>query len=569
MAVAMAYLLVTKGQQTGMKVPLEKVTCIGRGLDMDFRLDELTVSKRHARVLRNERGEYLIEDLASSNGTFLNGLQVTTKKLKDGDEIRIGNTVVAFHADAADGSAPKSAETVIDVGEETTSTFVISSVDMGQDTAEVLAGAEATIDELTRANFRLMTVLEILQSIGAALEEEELLEKILEKLFEVFPETNRGFIALRDPETGQLIPRASKFETDAQADQEKLQISETILEYVIDNKQAVLSADAASDDRFSSSQSILDFKMHSMMCAPLMGELQEVLGFIWLDTQRIATNYNEEGLTLLAGIANQAALSLANARLHAQLVKRERLEQDLQNARRIQNSFLPTEPPHLGAYEFVDWYDTALEVGGDFYDFIELPDNRILVAVGDVSGKGITAALMMAKMASNLRFFAGSNPEPGALLQNLNQVALMGETDMFITMLVLLLDWEGHTVVMSNAGHCYPLLRKVDGRVERIEGGNGYPVGITEDADFPEATFSIGAGEVICLFSDGITEAMDENAEQFGTKGLSRAMAQASGSPIDQVKSIQRAVREHVGTAPQSDDCTLVCFGRHNGDVAT
>lgn len=564
----MAYLDVTQGERAGTKVSLQKVTCIGRGLDMDVRLDDLTVSKRHARVLSNDRGEHFVEDLASSNGTFLNGGQVTTKKLADGDEIRIGNNVFVFHSDSQDSTLPPPGRTMLDIGADTTSTSVISSVDMEQESSQLVAGDEATIEELTQANYRLGTVLEIFQSIGTGLDEEELLEKILDKLFAVFSETGRGAIILRDPETGQLTPRASRMETGGEGEDQKLQISETILEDVIDHKRAVLSADAMSDERFSSSQSILDFEVRSVMCAPLMSG-DQVLGFIWLDTQRIAANYNDEGLRLLASIANQAALTIANARLHGQLLRRERLEQDLRNARRIQNSFLPTEPPQVAGYEFVDWYGPALEVGGDFYDFIELPNNQVLVAVGDVSGKGITAALMMAKMTSNLRFFAGGTSEPAALLQKLNQVALTSATDMFVTILVMLLDWQNHMVRMSNAGHCYPMLRGADGHVERVEGGNGYPVGITQEAQFPEATFSVKPGEMLCVFSDGITEAMNEDEELFGYSKLSDAMEQAAGSPLDVVKSIQRAIREHAGAAPQSDDLTLVCFGRTARSEAT
>lgn len=560
----MAHLVITKGDNAGATVPLQKVTCIGRGLDMDVRLDDLTVSKRHARIISNDRGEYLVEDLASSNGTFLNGAQVTTKKLDDGDEIRIGNSVFVFYKGAKGAQVMAADRTLIEIGDERTSTSVLSAVRVDHETATGRVGAETTIEDLTTTNYRLRTLLEIFQSIGTALDEEELLKKILDKLFEVFPETSRGFIILRDPDTGQLTPRAVKMARPGDHSDERLQISGTILEYVLEQKQAVLSADAMSDERFPTSQSILDFEMRSVMCAPLMCE-DQVLGFILLDTQRIASNYDQEGLTLLAGIGNQAALSIANARLHSQLLRRERLEQDLRNARRIQNSFLPQEPPHVEGYEFVDWYGTALEVGGDFYDFVELPDGEVLVVVGDVSGKGITAALMMAKMASNVRFFAGAGPQPAELLRRLNQVALSSETDMFVTVLVMFIDSRNHTIRLSNAGHCYPMLRKADGKVERVEGGNGFPVGIAREADFPETSLAIGPGEVLCAFSDGVVEAMNEQGELFGYKALARCIAEAGGSAADVVKGIQKAIRQHSGTAAQSDDLTLVCMGRTNG----
>ncbi|MHC4788579.1 MAG: FHA domain-containing protein, partial [Planctomycetota bacterium] len=441
----MAHLLVSKGEQEGARVPLQRVTCIGRGLDMDVRLDDLTVSKRHARVLSNERGEFILEDLASSNGTYLNGQQVTTKKLNEGDEIRIGSSAFIFHGDDESAAVRAEDATLLDIEEGMDSTSVLRAMSVDTETTAGRVGADTTVEDLSGANYRLRTLLEIFQSIGAALDEDELLNRILDKLFEVFPESGRGFIILRDPDTGQLTQRAVKVARGGTPEGERLQISSTILEYVLEQKQAVLSSDAMEDDRFPTSQSILDFEMRSVMCAPLMYE-DEVLGFILLDTQRIASNYDEEGLMLLGGIANQAALNIANARLHGQLLRRERLEQDLRNARRIQNSFLPQESPDVDNYEFVDWYDTALEVGGDFYDFIELPDGCVLVVVGDVSGKGITAALMMAKMASNVRFLAGTQPRPSELLDRLNQVALVSETDMFVTVLVMLVDTKNHTV---------------------------------------------------------------------------------------------------------------------------
>ena len=561
----MAHLVVSKGNEAGSTIHLAKVTCLGRGLDMDVRLDELTVSKRHARIIRDDRGEYILEDLASSNGTFLNGVEITTKPLNDGDEIRIGASIFVFHKSPSDTSyiGVEDEGGLIDIDQDTAPSSVVSRVDMSSQARAPAAtpAADTTVEELVKTNYRLRTLLEIVQSIGGALDEDELLNRIVDKLFEVFPETNRGFIILREPETGRLTPRAQRVSGSGAATEERLQISETILDYVLEKKQAILSTDLMSDDRLPTSQSILDFDMRSVMCAPLLYE-DEVLGFIQLDTSRITNNYDDDGLHLLAGIANQAALTIANTRLHSELVKRERLEQDLRNARRIQTSFLPKEPPDVTNYSFANYYGTALEVGGDFYDTVNVADGQVLITVGDVSGKGITAALMMAVMASNVRFFAGSRLGPAELLRKLNGAALGSETDMFVTVLVMYLDRATHRVTMCNAGHCYPMRRSANGDVERIEGANGFPVGITADADFPETTFDIAAGDVICLFTDGVIEAMDMEGKQFGYKKLARVMQAAGGTPEAVVEGIQRAIREHAGAAPQSDDLTIVCFSR-------
>ncbi|MGD2174889.1 MAG: SpoIIE family protein phosphatase [Candidatus Brocadiaceae bacterium] len=560
----MAHLIIKTGDRAGDKIPLSRVTCIGRGMDMDVRLDDLTVSKRHARILRNERAEYVLEDLASSNGTFLNDKQVTTKPLTEGDRITIGQTAFEFRRPEAESAAAprRSSQTLINIEkDETTASHVKTSVDAGYEPSQDVALGETTVEELSEANRRLRTLLEIGKSIGTALDEDELLERILDNLFEVFPETNRGFIILREPDTGRLTPAKRRVKKGSSPEDEQLQVSETILEYVLERKQGVLIADTMSDERLPTSRSILDFEMRSVMCAPLKYE-EQVLGFIQLDTDRIAANYDDDGLTLLVGIANQCALTIANARLHRQLVRRERLERDLQNARRIQNSFLPQSPPRASGYEFEDAYSTALEVGGDFYDFVQLGDGKVVIVVGDVSGKGITAALMMAKMASNVRFFATTQSGPSALLQRLNEVALSSETDMFVTVLIMYLDCAEHELRMSNAGHCYPLLRKSSGEVQRLEGGNGYPVGIMEEAEFPEADVLLEERDVVCVFTDGIVEAMNEQQQQFGYKRLIREMTAAPSSPEEVVRTIQKAIREHAGGAAQSDDLTLVCFGR-------
>jgi serine phosphatase RsbU (regulator of sigma subunit)/pSer/pThr/pTyr-binding forkhead associated (FHA) protein len=562
----MAHLVVSKGHEPGSTIHLAKVTCLGRGLDMDVRLDELTVSKRHARIIRDDRGEYILEDLASSNGTFLNGVEITTKPLKDGDEVRIGASIFVFHKSLSDTSyiGVEEEGKLIDIDQDNAPSSVVSRVDMSSEGGTPAAGptpADTTVEELVKTNYRLRTLLEIVQSIGGALDENELLNRIVDKLFEVFPETNRGFIILREPDTGRLTPRAQRISGSASASEERLQISETILDYVLEQKQAILSTDLMSDERLPTSQSILNLDMRSVMCAPLLYE-NEVLGFIQLDTSRIANNYDDDGLHLLAGIANQAALTIANARLHGELVKRERLEQDLRNARRIQTSFLPKEPPNVTGYSFANYYGTAIEVGGDFYDTVAVGDGQVLITVGDVSGKGISAALMMAAMASNVRFFAGARLGPADLLRKLNEAALGSETDMFVTVLVMYLDREKHTVRMCNAGHCYPMRRAANGQVDRIEAPNGFPVGITADADFPETTFEVAPGDVICLFTDGVIEAMDMEGKQFGYKTLARVMQSAAGTPGDVVQAVQRAIREHAGGAPQSDDLTLVCFSR-------
>ena len=556
----MAGLVATKGPRAGESVEVGKEATLGRGLDVDIQLDDLTVSRRHARLYVNDKGGYILEDLDSGNGTFLNGRQIESEQLRDGDEIRIGRSSFVLdlkREGKGESGALEPTLLQVDDQDETSST-VVNTLDVDSREARQETTEASTVEQMSKANRRLRTVLDIFEAVAMNLNEQELLERILDRLFEVFPETHRGFIVLRDPDTGRLTPRATR--AIGAADPGRLEVSKSITQFVLDKKQAVLSRDAMEDSRFGRSESIMDFQLRSVMCAPLKEENQ-VIGFILVDTQRVASNYDEEGLALLAGIANQASLAIANARLHGKLLARGRLEQDLRNARRIQHSFLPQSPPSVPGYRFVDWYDSASEVGGDFYDFIVLPNDKVGIVVGDVSGKGIPAALMMAKMSGQVRVHAVSNLEPAEILAELNKVVLQGETETFVTIAYMSLDCRNHTITLANAGHLPPLAKRSDGSVEKVEGGDSFPVGIVEDAEFPQITFGLADGEMLCVFTDGIIEAMDAKNEQFGYDRLIDIMKESPPDPEVTVRNVQQAILKYTAGVKQSDDLTLVCFG--------
>jgi len=553
----MARLVATKGPAAGKSFPLADVVTLGRSLEVDIRLDDRTVSREHARLLMDPSGDYTIQDLQSGNGTFVNGSIVDRRKLSEGDEIRLGSNVLVFHGTPHPPAAVAAAEkTMIQIPESDST--VVNTIDVDSGSASIPISDHTTIEELASANRRLQIVCEMFRSIGTDLNEEPLLDKILDTLFRVFPDTHRGFIILRDPRTGALTPGAKKTITENIDD--RLAMSDAILQYVLNKRHAVLSRDAMHDGRFTGSQSIADLKVRSVMCAPLKHE-DSILGFVAVDTQKVSRQYNEEGLALLAGIANQASLSIANARLHAELVGRERIEQDLRNARDIQHSFLPQQLPDVEGYEFADWYTSAHEVGGDFYDFIQLPDGKLGIVVGDVSGKGITAALMMAKMTGHVRFNAAAGLSPGQLLAALNKAISASATEVFVTVLFMVLDPVQHTLLIGNAGHLPPLVRRADGTVESLERTSGFPIGITEEAEFPECSVRIQPHDRVCAFTDGLTEAMNKDKEVYGEERFMEALRNASLAPAAMVEKIQKSVREYTGDAEQSDDLTLVCFG--------
>ena len=222
--------------------------------------------------------------------------------------------------------------------------------------------------------------------------------------------------------------------------------------------------------------------------------------------------------------------------------------------------------PDVKGYDFSDWYTSAHEVGGDFYDFVRLPDGRLGIVVGDVSGKGITAALMMAKMTGHVRVNAAAGLPPGELLGALNKAISASATEVFVTVLFMVLDPERHTLQIGNAGHLPPLIRRADGTVESADRTSGFPIGITDEAEFPECSLRIEPQDRVCVFTDGLTEAMNEDKEVYGEDRFKEALRDAPLAPAAIVESIQKSVREYTGDAEQSDDLTLVCFGPSQND---
>ena len=553
----MAELEMIAGPAAGQVFTLPDITTIGRGEDVDIRLDDPAVSRQHARVIRSEKGDYVAFDLQSHNGTIVNRQRIKTCLLRDGDEIRVGRAVMVFRARSPSRAAVQAGLTQFDLRTDE-STTIVNTIALDSLVAGGVLARQVTPQQAAATYQGLHLVCDMFRSIGVGGREDQLLEKVLDTLFRVFPDTDRGFIILRDPKTGALTPAATR--TVGPARDNKLTLSQTIIQYVLEQKQAVLSADAMSDGRFGRSETIVGLGLRSVMCAPLKNE-DNVLGFISLDTQKVSPSYNKDALTLLAGIANFASLAIANARLQNELVTQERVEQDLRNARRIQHSFLPQQSPSVTGYEFAEWYNAAHEVGGDFYDFIELPDGKLGITIGDVSGKGISAALLMAKLTGNIRVLAATGAPPEELLRRLNASFASSQSDIFVTLLYAVLDYDRHLLAIANAGHYAPLVRRADCTVVEACCEGGYPLGILEDTEFPRAEFRIEAQDGVCMFTDGIVEAMNEQMEPYGNQKLERTLSEAPASPRAILERVQQSVWEHTGSAEQSDDLTLLCFG--------
>jgi serine phosphatase RsbU (regulator of sigma subunit) len=245
---------------------------------------------------------------------------------------------------------------------------------------------------------------------------------------------------------------------------------------------------------------------------------------------------------------------------------RERLKLDLEMARRVQKGFLPLRMPEMAGYEFFAHYEPAHEVGGDYYDFIPLARNRVAVLVGDVAGKGVAAALLMAKLSADARFCMLTEADPAAAFDKLNSFMNPSEiTARFVTLLAAILDPVNHTVTVVNAGHPAALVyRRATRSVEEAISNevSGFPLGVVDGFNYSAREVSLEPGDSILAFTDGVTEAMNSQDIQLQIEGVCAAVQGGTYSPSELVERIVKAVKQFANGREQNDDIAVVGFGR-------
>lgn len=563
----MAVLVFRNTTRTGERLPLTGDRLIlGRHPECDIVLDQGAVSRQHAQISQIN-GQYFIEDLHSRNGTLVNGQPVQTAQiLQDGDEVRICDMLLEFDSEqpgsrAGSGVARDYTETgpfLMDDSDKTGRSTVMSKLD-------IRASADG-VRLAVNPEVKLRALIEITRNLSQATALDEILPKVLDSLFHIFLQADRGFVVLCTPE-GRLIPKA--FKQRRGEEDENARISRTIVNEAIKTRQAILSADAATDERFDMSQSIADFRIRSLMCAPLVAGEGEPLGVIQIDTLDQKGRFTAEDLEVLAGVAAQAAIAIENAQLHDRQLKQQAVQRDLELAHKVQRGLLPTAPPDVPGYLFFDYYEAANQVGGDFYDYIMLRDGRIGIVLADVSGKGVSAALVMAKLSAEVRYCLASEPTAAAAVDRINEnFCRSGWEDRFVTFVLALLTPSENRLTIVNAGHMPPFLRRQTGGVVTVAPDiAGLPLGVTDAIHYESEEFELAPGEVIALFTDGISEALNPANELYTLDRLSKQMAgNGQATDAEALKTLGNAiltdVRTHAAGRAQSDDMCLVVFGR-------
>jgi sigma-B regulation protein RsbU (phosphoserine phosphatase) len=552
-----ARLVTVSGTTSGTEFPLGDICLLGRSRTCHIYVGEPTASRQHARITR-ENGAFIIEDLGSGNGTQVNHAPIKRQVLQNGDEIGICDALFRFENRQERFADSHNLVTVIDATHGGAAR-ILNTIDAVRHTLVPRQATAPSPSELDGVYRKLETIYAVAAAISSTVDLDVLLGEIMDHLFRVFGHADRGAIMLLEEDAGQqLVPRIVRSRPGQVGGQ--FLISRTIVNEVLKNRRAVLSSDVAGDGRVN--PLITNISSHSMMAAPLLCR-DELLGILHMTSADIWHPFSHADLDLLTGIANQCGIAIGNARMHQQLLRQQRLAQDLRFAEQVQRSFLPQHLPAIPGYSFASHYDPAFEVGGDFFDVIDVGDGCLGLLIGDVSGKGVSAALRMARMSSELRFSAMAEREPQAVLTRANRTLLQtSQDDVFVTALYARLDPGARRLTISNAGHLPPMLRHTcEGDVVRLEGATGLALGVLPEAVFEQEEHALLPGDVLVLYTDGIIEAEGLQQEQYGYDRLERVLARGPSDSEALLKRVLTDVHAHVGEAPQYDDLTVMTMG--------
>ncbi len=550
---------------------------IGRHPDCDIVVDAGAVSRYHAKLIHAGK-DWSVEDLGSRNGTFVNGQLLTRPHvLAEGDRIRISEVELQFHFDEVPEFARSGTNQMTFDG----ANFGIQMVE-DSDTQVVASSkiefrsSDQGLKMTATPEAKLGALIAINRNLTGAISLDEVLPKVLASLFEVFPSADRGFVVMETPD-GALLPRWVK--TRSKVDEsETLRISRTIIRKTMESGETILSLDAMDDSRFDSSESIADFSIRSMMCAPLHDGDGKAIGALQIDSTQGRGQFRDEDIDLLTGVAAQASVVINNARLHEQSLRQKEVETDLKLATEVQQAFLPSAAPVVPTYLLESYYQAANHIGGDYFDYVTLPGGRVGVVVADVVGHGVAAAMYMAKLAAETKFCLASEPNLAHAIERLNDLMSGLHVERFVTYLLVVIDPHQDTISIVNAGHMPPIIRAAsDGSIsEPGDEESGLPIAIDEGMEYAVTTYPFRKGDLAVMYTDGINEAMDIDDEEWGTDPLRDIIRGAITSNAGDestaavVKSqIIKSVFEHIGEAVQFDDMCMVIIERTDDALAS
>jgi len=340
----------------------------------------------------------------------------------------------------------------------------------------------------------------------------------------------------------------------------RLKMGQGIAGWVAKNKRPLLVKDVSKDPRFfNRPDKTTGFKTRSILCVPMKVK-DKTIGILEAINPLGRSAFNNEDTDLFNAFASQAAVAIVNARMHNQMMEKQRVEQELAVASQIQQNFLPRVYPKSNGISIYAQSIPAREIGGDFYDFLKLDNDSLAIAIGDVSGKGVPAALYMVKAMTELRNHASEFSGPDEVLSAVNNILVKESMrGMFVTLLYTILNFRNRTITFSNAGHLSPMLLDVPSKkIIPLNEARNIPLGIAPGIKYDKAELDLRGDKLLTLYTDGIIEARNNRAKEFGIQRLKEVMRRKNLSAKSAVNSIIREVSDFSKGVLQHDDLTIL-----------
>lgn len=414
---------------------------------------------------------------------------------------------------------------------------------------------------LQRENKRLLRALEVNELIAGELHLGPLLRRIME-ITKSLMDAESCSLFLIEKKSGDLVFHATTGDDEAQLKEVcRLKMGCGIAGWCAEHVETVRLSDVYGDKRFNAEYDRLtNFTTRNMICVPLLihGKLIGVSQVI----NRLQGDFSEADEELMEAMMQMVSIAIDNARTHERLLHQQMLQRDLELAKSIQDSFLPSSFPVTPGYSAASHIRPAFEIGGDFFDVIELSDQRIAYVLGDISGKGVSAAMLMSSILLELRKELGNGGNAGEILGRFNtSLCRTVSNGMFATMVLMILEPESGILESANAGHLPPIHMHGQ-RIWQQNKASGPPAGIIGGIPFNCDIMTLEPGEMVLLYSDGVPDACNEDGEMLDMSRLMTWMHNAPQSSDACIDYLSRSISRFVGDAPQSDDVTMLALTR-------
>ena len=516
---------------------------VGRATDCDLILSNTSVSRRHAALV-SSGGRVLVEDLGSHNGTQVNSAAVKAPTpLALGDTVNFADVVLYF------GEQPPSRGTL--------------TLDPHRDLPGIAVSWDEVQDKPRPGQHKRSELFRCLAGAGDLLTvpraPEELFEPILD-LVESAMDPERAFLLLSENGRSEPTIRASRLRGGG--DGSNVTLSRTMVSRVLEERTSFLLEEGGGTSDLMQQQSIISSGIRSAMATPLFDN-KNVIGILYADTTDPTRHYTRDELVAFSMLANVIAVALTHARYDAMEAEKRRLDTELDAARSILQTIIPTVLPEIPGYEVCAHIEPCFEVGGDLYDVSTLPDGRVAVVVGDVAGKGLGAALLVSSLVPLLRAMLEADPDLASLTSNLNR-QLWRTTDpmRYSTLFLGVLDPATGRLEYVNAGHNPPVLVRAHGAVEII-GSTGLPVALLDTGTWKKDELTLQTGDVLALYSDGIPETWRDEDHDYGDERFQDFLVAQRGGTAQEIRDASlKDVSEFRGDAPVGDDVTLLVLRR-------